>query len=367
MTYSTGLAILISIYPPEERGKVLGINVATVYLGLSLGPFLGGLLTQHFGWRSLFISVIPLCVLVLYYSFWRLKGEWAEAKGEEFDFGGSVIYSLSLLLIMYGFTLLPAMLGVLLILTGLSGILIFIKWELKTESPMLDVNLFRKNRVFVLSNLSALINYSATFCIGFLLSLYLQYTKGLSPGSAGLVLVSQPLIQTIFSPYSGRLSDRMEPRKVASVGMSFTAIGLFLLTFLSDQTALWYVVTTLFLLGFGFALFSSPNANSVMSSVEHKYFGITSAMLSTMRQSGHMMSMGMVTVIFSIYIGRVQITPEYYGLFLKSMKISFFIAALLCFGGIFTSLARGEQRRGSIHDNRLSGPEHRDETMGTTV
>ncbi len=344
MTYSTGLAVLISVFPPGERGRVLGINTATVYLGLSTGPFLGGLLTQYFGWRSLFISVIPLCFLILYCAFWKLEGEWAEAKGEGFDWPGSVVYSLSLLLIMYGFTLLPAGVGIGLVLIGFSGVGIFARWEARAKSPILNVGLFR-NRVFVFSNVSALINYGSTFCVAFLLSLYLQYTKGLTPEAAGLVLVSQPLVQTICSPFSGRLSDRIEPRIVASTGMSFTAAGLFLLCLLNEKTSLLYVSMTLTLLGFGLALFSSPNVNSVMGSVEQKFFGITSAMLSTMRQGGYMLSMGMVTVIFSIYIGRVQITPEYYGLFLKSLKIAFFIAALLCVTGIFTSLSRGKKMR----------------------
>ncbi len=344
MIFSTGVAILTSVFPAEERGKALGINVAAVYLGLSLGPFLGGLLTEHFGWRSIFVLNVPLGLIIIAFIFWKLKGEWAEAKGEKFDITGSVIYSLMLIAIMYGFTLLPGMSGVWLILIGAVGVVAFVKWEMKVESPVLNIGLFRNNTVFALSNLAALINYSATFAVAFLLSLYLQYIKGLSPQSAGLILVAAPVVQAIFSPLAGRLSDRIEPRIVASAGMGLTVISLVLLTFLGEKTSLGFIVASLVVLGFGFALFSSPNTNAVMSSVEKRFYGVASGTLATMRQIGMTFSMGMAMLLFTLYIGRVQITPEYYSLFLRSVNVAFIIFAALCFAGTFASLARGKIR-----------------------
>ena len=344
MIFGTAVAIITSVFPVGERGKALGINVATVYSGLSLGPFLGGFLTQHFGWRNIFLVNVPLGGLIMAFIFWKLEGEWAGAKGEKFDFTGSIIYSLTLIAIMYGFSLLPAMSGAWLILMGVLGILAFIRWEMRVESPVLNMNLFRNNTVFAFSNLAALINYSATFAVGFLLSLYLQYTKGLSPQNAGLILVSQPLVQAIFSPFAGRLSDRIEPRIVASMGMVLTAVGLFLFTFLNEKTTLEFIVANLILVGFGFALFSSPNTNAVMSSVKKRFYAVASGTRGTMRLTGQMLSMGIAMLIFAIYIGRVQITPEYYPLFLRSAKAAFIIFAVLCFGGIFASLARGKVR-----------------------
>lgn len=344
MIFSTGVAILTSVFPAEERGKALGINVAAVYLGLSLGPFLGGLLTEHFGWRSIFVLNVPLGLIIIAFIFWKLKGEWAEAKGEKFDITGSVIYSLMLIAIMYGFTLLPEMSGVWLILIGAVGVVAFVKWEMKVESPVLNIGLFRNNRVFALSNLAALINYSATFAVAFLLSLYLQYIKGLSPQNAGLILVAAPVVQAVFSPLAGRLSDKIEPRIVASAGMGLTVISLVLLTFLGEKTSLGFIVASLIVLGFGFALFSSPNTNAVMSSVEKRFYGVASGTLATMRQIGMTFSMGMAMLLFTLYIGRVQITPEYYSLFLRSVNVAFVIFAVLCFGGTFASLARGKIR-----------------------
>lgn len=344
MIFGTGVAILTSVFPAEERGRALGINVAAVYLGLSLGPFLGGFLTQYFGWRSVFMAVVPLGIIVLLFTYWKLKGEWAEARGEKLDIPGSVIYSLTLVALIYGVTLLPEMTGIWLIVTGTIGVVVFVKWEVKVSSPVLNMDMFRNNRTFAMSNLAALINYSATFAVSFLLSLYLQYIKGFSPQSAGIVLIASPAMQAIFSPLAGRLSDRIEPRIVASAGMGFTVVGLILLIFLNEQTGLWFIVASLTILGFGFALFSSPNTNAIMSSAEKKFYGVASATLATMRQIGMMLSMGMVMLIFTVYIGRVQITPEYYPFFLRGVNTAFIIFAVLCFGGIFASLARGKIR-----------------------
>ncbi len=344
MIFGTGVAILMSVFPVKERGKALGINAAAVYAGLACGPFFGGLLTQHFGWRSIFLVNIPLGLLIIALIFWKLKGEWAEAKGEKFDFTGSVIYGLAVIAIMYGLSLLPAMLGVGAIIIGILGILAFIKWEARVRSPVLHMNLFRNNAVFTFSNLAALINYSATFAVTFLLSLYLQYTKGFSPQNAGLVLVSMPVVLVIISPVAGRLSDRIEPRILASIGMGVTTIGLVLLTFLDQNTAIGFILVSLFILGFGFALFSSPNTNAVMSSVERRFYGVAAATLATMRQVGMMLSMGIAMLIFAVLIGRVEISPEYYPVFVRSLKIAFVIFAALCFGGIFASLARGKLR-----------------------
>ena len=344
MIFSTSVAILMSVFPPKDRGRVLGINVAAVYTGLSVGPFAGGLLTQYLGWRAIFWANVPLGLLVIALVFWKLKGEWAEARGEKFDIFGSILYSLMLLAMMYGFTMLPDNTGIVLILVGAAGFIGFIRWETRVKNPVLDIGLFRNNTVFALSNVAALINYSATFAIGFLLSLYLQYIKGLSPQNAGLVLIAAPVVQAIFSPFAGRLSDRIEPRIVASAGMGLTVIGLIFFTFLSATTSLWFIITGLIILGFGFALFSSPNTNAVMSSVDRKCYSVASATLATMRQIGMTFNMGIVMLLFSIYIGRVQITPTYYPGFISSVNTAFIISAVLCFGGIFASLARGKVR-----------------------
>lgn len=344
MIFGTGIAILTSVFPEGERGKALGINVSSTYLGLSLGPVLGGFLTQHFGWRSIFYANVPLGLIIIILVVWKLRGEWAGAKGEKFDFPGSVMYSLTLVSLMYGFSILTFTTGKILIPLGIIGILLFIWWEMRVESPVLTMNLFKNNRVFMFSNLSALINYSATFTVGFLLSLYLQYIKGLGPQNAGLILISQPVVMAMFSPIAGRLSDRIEPRIVASSGMAITVIGLSLFIFLQDNTTVRYIVCSLIIIGFGFALFSSPNTNAIMSSVDRKFYGVSSAMLATMRLVGNTLSMGISTLIFALHIGKVQITQQYNVHLLTDIRTAFVISACICFCGIFASLVRGNLR-----------------------
>lgn len=342
MIFATGMPILISVYPVGERGKVLGITVAAVYLGLSVGPFLGGLITQHLGWRYIFWLNLPLGLILLNVIFLMLKGDWAEARGSKFDFAGSIILAVSLLLTMYGFSTLPSQYAMAMITIGLLGIIIFIVFELRIQTPVMDINLFRHNTVFAFSNLAALINYAATFAVGFLLSLYLQRIRGLSPQEAGLVLISQPIVQAIFSPMAGRLSDRTEPRTVASLGMALTLIGLVMLISLNAVSSMLYVIVCLMVLGFGFALFSSPNTNAIMSSVERRFFGVAGAMVSTMRQIGMMLSMGIVMMILALLLGDSAIGPANRDQFVRSMKITFSVFAVMCFGGIFASLARGK-------------------------
>ncbi len=344
MIMSTGIAMLTSVFPAEERGKVLGINTSAVYLGLSLGPFLGGILTQHLGWRSVFYINVPIGLLAIAIILWKLEDEWKENKEEKIDFIGFVLYASSLTCLIYGISILPKIHSFLFILLSLISVIAFIFWETKCKNPLLNINLFRNNVVFTLSNLSALINYSATFGITFILSLYLQYIKGITPQNAGMILLFQPLTMTLLSPFAGRISDKIEPRIVASSGMALTTLALFLFIFLTGRTPFPYIIANLTLLGIGFALFSSPNTNAVMSSVEKKFYGIASGTLGTMRLIGQMTSMGIIMLIFAIQIGKVQITPEYYPSFLISMQIIFIIFTTFCFFGIFTSLARGKLR-----------------------
>ena len=351
MLAGTAVALLTTVFPANERGRVLGIIVAAAYLGISLGPVLGGVLTQHLGWRSIFFVGALLGLLVLGVALWKLKGEWSGAKGQRFDFAGSVIYVLGLVALVYGFTLLEESsgiwLGTGLILGGIVGLGVFVWWEMRVNSPVLDMSLFKNSRAFTFSNLAALINYSATYAVTFLMSFHLQY-RPINPfdaQDAGLIMVAMPAVQAIFSPLTGRLSDRVEPRLMASAGMVLNTVGLTLFIFLNEETSLKLIIGNLILIGFGFALFVSPNTNAVMSSAPKTAYGVASATLATMRQVGMVLSMGIAILMFNLYnIAEVQITPEYYPLFQQSMKTSFTVFALLCFAGIFASLARGKVR-----------------------
>lgn len=343
MIFVTGLAIITSVYPPKHRGKAIGINVAAVYVGLSLGPVIGGLMTQYIGWRSLFLLMIPFGILVLSIVFWKLHDEWAASKGEKFDFVGSILYSVMLLLVMYGFSSLPKIDGWFMLSLGVIGFLAFIKWELRTKSPVFNIRLF-KNTAFTFSSMAALINYSATFAVTLLLSFYLQYIKGLEPQTAGIILVAQPIIMAITAPIAGRMSDRFDARLIATAGMATVTIALFTLTFIDANTPITDIIIGLAVLGLGFGLFSSPNTNVIMGSVERRFYGVASATVSTMRLIGQTMSIGIATLVFALFIGRVQITPSQYPALLESIQICFVVFTALCFVGIFVSWYRGNNK-----------------------
>jgi EmrB/QacA subfamily drug resistance transporter len=340
LIYGTSIAILTSVFPQNERGKALGIYITAVYFGLTLGPFLGGVLTQYFGWRSIFLVNVPIGILACILILWKLDGEWAECRGERFDLSGSVIYACALIAVMSGFSLVPDIAGIVLVIAGIITGICFSLYEMRIPNPVLDMRLLLRNRVFAFSNLAALIIYCATFAMMFLLSLDLQYTKGFSPEHAGLILIVEPAIMACVSPFAGRLSDRIDPQIVASAGMGLTVLGLFLLCFLTGSTPLWYIIICLAVCGVGFGLFSSPNTNAIMSAVEKRYYGVASGMNGTMRIVGQMLSMGIAMMIFSIIIGRVEITPEYYPQFLVSLHYAFILFTILCVFGIAASLMR---------------------------
>ena len=322
----------------------MGIYVSAVYIGLSVGPFTGGLLTQHIGWRSLFFVVALFSGLSVFVTLKYLKGEWADARGEKLDILGCILYGISILALVYGATMLPKATALYIIVIGIIALVAFIRHELGASFPVFEVRLFSGNRLFAFSSLAALINYSATSAITFLLSLYLQYIQGMSPQYAGLVLMVQPVLMAVFSPLAGRWSDRIEPRRIASSGMTLTALGVFLMAFIGMGTNIIYILGTLVILGLGFSLFSSPNMNAIMGAVEKRYLGIASGAVSTMRLLGQMISMAVAMVIFSLYLGQQEISPSNYDLFLKSVFASFLVFTFLCIIGIFFSLSRGELR-----------------------
>jgi len=356
MIFGTGLAILVSVYPPHQRGRVLGFTVACVYAGLSLGPTLGGLLTHHLGWRSVFFVNVPFGLLVLAVALWKLKGEWAEARGERMDLIGALIYGLALSGLIYGLSRLPATTGAVLILAGLLALGVFIRREIRIDQPVLDIRLFHGNRVFAFSNLAAFIHYSATFAVVFLMSLYLQYNLGLSPRDAGLILVCQPIVMAVFSPAAGWLSDHWDPQRIASLGMFITSIGLTILALLDGDSALPQLVTGLVVLGFGLALFSSPNTRAVMNSVARKHFGVAGGTVSTMRVCGQMMSMGVTTMVFNILLGQTEITADRFPAFLSSVRTTLTIFIVLTVFGIAASLARGRTHPRPAGEDRAAAP-----------
>jgi len=341
MVMATTFAIVVSVFPAEERGKALGIAVASVYAGISCGPFFGGALVTTFGWRSIFYLAVPLGMITFAVSCAKLRGEWAEAKGEPFDWRGSLVYAAAILLLICGASNLDKGLWAwLLALCGTGGLIHFLILESHTEFPVLNVNLLRSNRVFAFSNLAAMLNYAATFGVTFFLSLYLQYVKGLNPREAGTILIIQPIVQAAFSPLCGRLADRFSAATVATIGMGLCAAGLAIAASITATTSIMLIMVMLATLGLGFALFSSPNISVIMGSVPPRYLGVASGLNSTMRTLGMMGSMTIITIIFSIFMEDHAVTPQTQPQFLTSMHTALVTFSVLCIVGIFFSIAR---------------------------
>src|ERR1035437_9494431 len=268
-------------------------------LVLPCAPPIGGLLTQYLGWRSIFAFLVPFGVISLILIQRRIKVEWAEAVGERFDWRGSLIYGIEMASFMWGFSRLPSSLGWICIMIGVLMAFVFLNFENRISNPVFDVRLILRNRVFAFSGIAALINYSATSAIGFFISLYLQYLKGLDARIPGLVMISQPIAMMLLSPVAGKLSDKRNPGFIASIGMGITASGLILLCFITEATPNYIIVLLLLLMGIGFGLFSSPNSNAIMSSVEKRHLGVASGVVGTMRMVGQMMSMGIAMMLIS--------------------------------------------------------------------
>jgi len=343
MIFGTSLAIITSVFGPGERGRAMGINVTAVYTGLSGGPVVGGLLTQYLGWRSIFAFLVPVGIASLFLILRKMKPEWAEAKGEKFDWQGSVIYGISLASFMYGFSRLPSVTGWIFLGSGIVLGLLFILFEKRIANPVFDIRLILRNRIFAFSGIAALIHYSATSATGFFISLYLQYLKGFDARTAGLIMISQPIMMALLSPLAGKLSDKYNPGVIASYGMGLTATGLIMLCFVTQTSSIYLIIGLLTIMGVGFALFSSPNSNAIMSSVEKKHLGVASGVVGTMRMVGQMLSMGIAMMLLAVFIGQKAIVPETYPGLIAGMRTGFVIFSVLCIFGIFASLARNQR------------------------
>ncbi len=337
MIFGTSAAILMSAIPLQKRGQALGINAATVYFSLAAGPFLGGILTQYWGWQSIFYISALIAFFVLIGALFAIKENWKEERKQTFDVIGSVLYALGLSAIIYGFTILPAILGFILLVVGVLIMVAFSVYEKKKTNSVFDIKVFLENKVFKYSSLSALINYSATFAISFMLSLYLQYVRGLSPRDAGLILIVQSIMMAVVSFASGKLSDKMSASFLSTLGMSIIFIGLIGLCFIGESTNFYIIIALLVLIGFGFGVFSSPNMNILMSSVDKQYYGFASATAGTMRLVGQSLSMGIAMMSISLLIGDIKFSAAVHAELMYSMRITFIICSVLCLFGVYAS------------------------------
>jgi len=337
LIFATGTALLSSVYPADHRGAAFGFFITAVYVGLFLGPHLGGFLVQNLGWRSIFFFNVPLGLILLTLIFWRLKGEWTGAPDVKFDLLGSAIYIPSLAALLYGFTDLGNSIGQMIFIAGVVGFIIFFWRERVFPDPILRLEDLLK-RVSASSALALLFINISTTAMWTLLSLYFQDLLGLEPQITALIVSVEPLMVALLSPVVGRLSDQRENRIFTVSGMFVTTTGLLILSTLNLTTPLQITILGLVLVGVGIALFSPPATNIFMGSMKQANYGMASATLSTMIYSGQTLSLGILLFIISGFMGNVQVTPANYHLFLSSLSIAFLIFASFSGVGVVISL-----------------------------
>lgn len=341
MLYATQMALVTSAFPANVRGKMIGLVVSCIYIGLSAGPLLGGYVIDVLGWRAAFLLQVPLALLVLILGVFKVKGEWRGQTKVPFDLPGAIGWGISIVLFCVGVSRLPGITGTVMLAASAVSITLFLRHVRRSSHPIWDVNLFFNNRVFTASSLVSLLMYSATYAIVVLMSLYLQTLQGLSATGAGLVLMIQPIIMALLAPVTGRLSDRVEPRILATTGITITMIGLFLLSRLDADSTLQYVIASLVLTGSGFSLFSPPNVNAIMSSVSNQHAGSASGAVATTRLIGQLNSMVLVTLALALMMGNTPISPETYPQLARAVELSFSIGVALCVPAIVLSMFRG--------------------------
>lgn len=353
MLFATNTAIVASEFPVSMRGRMMGISVMFTYLGLSAGPVAGGLLNRHMGWRSIFLFTAIYCIVSLITSVTMLKDDSRnvitgqagrdrhESAVKKLDAGGCILYTAASAAFLYGLTdFMTSLTARIIFFISLVLAGVFVWAEKKTDNPVLDITMFTGSRTFTMSNIAALLNYGASFSISYLMSIYLQNVRGMSSDAAGLVLITAPLLQVIFSPLAGSLSDRHAPALLASAGMSLTCAGIVMLIFVRNSTSMLYIIAALAVVGSGFGFFSSPNTNAIMSSADRDKYGVASSIMSASRTIGQTASMSVVTAVFAIVIGNVELSSTAPGSLVSALSVEFIVSAVLCGLGIFCSARR---------------------------
>jgi EmrB/QacA subfamily drug resistance transporter len=344
-------AILTKSFPGSQRGQALGLQATMTYLGLTVGPTLGGWLTDQFSWRAIFYINIPVGLGALWMGLRHIPSDATlrdpRTATEPFDLLGAGLFILGLVMLLFGlnqghalgWTSIP-ILGTLII--SLVILSIFVIYEQRNPHPMLDLALF-SNRLFSISVISAILNYICLFSILFLMPFYLIQGRGLSPSQAGLLLSVQPVAMAIVAPLSGTLSDRIGVRLLTSLGMAILAIGIFLQSRFGPQTLPVHMAAGLAITGLGTGIFVSPNNNGLMGSAPRHRQGIAAGILATSRNVGMVLGIGLAGAIFTTIMaqtgaGELQSLPS--AQMFQAFRASFTTAAGIAVLGALVSLVR---------------------------
>lgn len=333
MTLATGLALLYDAFPPQTRGRALGISVAGIYLGISGGPFLGGVITTHLGWRWVFYLGMLPCLVSLAICLRNLDWRLRPKPGERFDWTGAVLCVVCIGLLTYGSAHTESMAGWMAMAGGAATLAAFLLVERASQSPLLDLRLFVGNRAFSLGMAAMFLIYSSAFGASFLLSLYLQYGRNMNPSEAGLLLAFQPLVQCLVSPFTGRLSDRLPVHLMAGSGALFVAAGLLLASTLDAGSGQGTVIAVLAVVGLGIGLFAAPNMAGVMSGVAPQRYGVASALTGQTRTLGMTCGMVLITLVISHFVGNRPLGAEVFAQYHTAMRLLLTLFGCTCLFG----------------------------------
>ena len=305
---------------------------------------MGGIINDNFGWRAIFTVSIAVALLALALAILKLPSKASVKPKESLDIVGLILYSMTIIFVVYGLTDFSSNLYTLLLFPiGLILGYVFVERELETSSPLIDIKMFLNSREYTVSNITALLNYAATFAITYLVSIYLQMVQGYAAQTAGLILIVLPVVQAFVSPYAGSLSDKIRPFKLATAGMAVCAVALFMFIFLTVNSTITFVILALFTAGVGFAFFSSPNTNAAMSCVHKSQYSVASSVLSTMRNLGQTVSMVIVTIVISLNMGQKALSDAEPQLLTSTMTEAFIVFTVLCVIGVLISRTRGKK------------------------
>ncbi len=353
MLFSTGPAIITNSVPPERRGKALSVTAISVALGLCAGPVIGGTLTTLAGWQSIFYINLPVGIIGMLLVRKNIPRD-EKRETARFDIAGSGLVLVALLLILVPLSLsgdhdLPIGLFAGLIGGGLAMAALFVWFESRQKSPMLNIRLF-SNRVFSASSVAALFIYMAQFIMVFLAPFYLQTLRGYSALMSGLIYLPMPLATMAIAPIAGTVSDKYDSRYISSIGALVMAGGLFMLSFLKAETSLVYIMAAMVVTGLGFGMFQTPNNSAIMGNVPPENRGTASGTLATMRNIGMALGVAISGALFSFVEGDAQAAFAAQGLadkaleqasFVQGLHITFLAAAGIALVSMAASFTKG--------------------------
>lgn len=332
------MAIVVLAIDKSRRGRALGIIVTGVYLGTSLSPVVCGFLVEHFNWRSMFYMTIFFNAIATVIMFLKIKDEWKTNEEDKLDIKGMILYMLGILFLIYGITIFMDIYGKIYTVLGFVLLAGFGFYELHQKTPAFEVNLFRKHS-FTLYNFAGMFGYLAAMAITTILNYHFQYVRDWSPQLTGFILLISPIAMSITAPNAGRFSDKIHPQKIATIGMIISIIAFVILIFMNETMPIYLIVIAMILQAVGTGLFSSPNMNAIMSSVDEKYAAHASASQLTMRAIGQTVSLSLLTLVFAWIMGSLSIATEHSIYIVQSSQIICMICAIACVLAVILSIA----------------------------